>query len=286
MITVSRIKDLRAAIQQQKLARKRVAFVPTMGNLHAGHISLVKRAHEMADYVVTSIFVNPLQFGAHEDLDKYPRTLDADKAQLVNAGNHVLYTPTTTQIYPKGLDQHTKVIVPGITESHCGASRPGHFTGVSTVVNILFNLVQPDIALFGEKDFQQVAVIRKMVKDLGLPIQIETVATMREASGLAMSSRNGYLSAAEKQVAAKLYKLLTETGKQIEQGQRDYKALIQNGKETLTAAGFEVDYLSIAQSETLAPAKPDDLDITLLVAAKLGTTRLIDNISVCLSNPQ
>ncbi|MBK8970761.1 MAG: pantoate--beta-alanine ligase [Hahellaceae bacterium] len=283
MITVSRIKDLRAAIQQQKQARKRVAFVPTMGNLHAGHISLVKRAHEMADYVVTSIFVNPLQFGAHEDLDKYPRTLDADKAQLVNAGNHALYTPTATQIYPKGLEQHTKVIVPGITESHCGASRPGHFTGVSTVVNILFNLVQPDIALFGEKDYQQVAVIRKMVKDLGMPIQIETVATMREPSGLAMSSRNGYLSAAEKQTAAKIYKLLKDMASRIEKGARDYDSLILAGKATLADVGFEVDYLSIAQSDTLAPAKPEDSEITLLVAAKLGSTRLIDNISISLS---
>jgi pantoate--beta-alanine ligase len=282
MITVSRIKELRAAIRQQKQLGKRIGFVPTMGNLHAGHIELVRKALAAADYVVTSIYVNPLQFSAGEDLDKYPRTLDADKTQLVNAGNHVLYIPTTGEIYPRGLEHHTKVIVPDITDSHCGASRPGHFTGVSTVVNILFNQVQPDIAFFGEKDFQQVAVIRKMVKDLCMPLQIETVPTVRESSGLAMSSRNGYLSAEEKQTASTIYRLLSATAKQIMGGERDYKMLTETAVGQLTETGFNVDYFTIASSETLSPATMDESSITLLTAAYLGKTRLIDNISLTL----
>lgn len=282
MITLSKVKDLRAAIAQQKQLGKRVALVPTMGNLHAGHLALVRKAREVADYVVTSIFVNPLQFGPGEDLDKYPRTLDADKAALVNGGNNLLYVPSVDQIYPNGMEAHTKVIVPGLTETHCGQSRPGHFTGVTTVVNILFNQVQPNVALFGEKDFQQVAVIRKMAKDLNLPITIETVPTVRESSGLAMSSRNGYLSPEERTAAATLYRVLSDTRARIEQGDREFAALSQLAQDQLSAAGFTLDYFSIAESETLAPASSASRDITLLVAAFLGKTRLIDNLSLSL----
>ncbi len=282
MITLAKLKDLRAAIRQQKQLRKRIAFVPTMGNLHAGHIELVRRGLEAADYVVTSIFVNPLQFGANEDLDKYPRTLEADKAQLVNAGNHVLYTPTISEIYPRGSDHHTRVSVPDVTQGHCGKSRPGHFEGVATVVNILFNQVQPDIAFFGEKDYQQVAVIRKMVRDLCLPVQIESVPTVRDANGLALSSRNGYLDVEQKQTAATLYRVLCDTAEAISGGENDYGKLTDEATRRLIAAGFVVDYFSIAHSETLAPASAGDQDITLLAAAFLGNTRLIDNLSLTL----
>ncbi|ABC32912.1 pantoate--beta-alanine ligase [Hahella chejuensis KCTC 2396] len=280
MITIHRVKDLRAAIRQQRTQGKRIGLVPTMGNLHAGHVSLVKQAKELCDYVVTSIFVNPLQFGANEDLDKYPRTLDADKEKLVAAGNHLLFTPEVSQLYPEGLERHTKVITPGLSELHCGASRPSHFTGVTTVVSMLFNMVQPDVAIFGEKDFQQLAVIRKMTRDLYLPIVIESGPTLRETDGLAMSSRNGYLSAEQRQTAPLLYKLLQESAEQIENGDKDFAAISAEANNRLTKAGFVPDYFNIVNSDTLSPAVPSDSDITILAAAYLGTTRLIDNISV------
>ncbi|MBU6955422.1 pantoate--beta-alanine ligase [Hahella sp. HN01] len=280
MITIHRVKDLRAAIRQQRTQGKRIGLVPTMGNLHAGHVSLVKQAKELCDYVVTSIFVNPLQFGANEDLDKYPRTLDADKEKLVAAGNHLLFTPEVSQLYPEGLERHTKVITPALSELHCGASRPGHFTGVTTVVSMLFNMVQPDVAIFGEKDFQQLAVIRKMTRDLYLPIVVESGSTLRETDGLAMSSRNGYLSAEQRQTAPLLYKLLQESAEQIENGDKDFAAISAEANNKLTQAGFVPDYFNIVNSDTLSPAVASDRDITILAAAYLGTTRLIDNISV------
>lgn len=204
MNTVKTLQQLRAAISRARSEGKRIAFVPTMGNLHAGHIALIQQATERADFVVASIFVNPLQFGANEDLDSYPRTLVADQSKLLDAGCDLLFTPDAQEMYPQGMAQQTIVSVPGVSTGLCGGSRPGHFDGVATIVCKLFNMVQPDIALFGEKDFQQLAVIRKMVADLNMPVQIFGVAIVRDHDGLALSSRNGYLSAQQRAAAPAL----------------------------------------------------------------------------------
>ena len=261
-------------------AGARIAFVPTMGNLHDGHLSLVSRGLEIADVVVVSIFVNPMQFGPNEDLDAYPRTLAEDIAKLETVGAHLLFTPTADIIYPDGLDAHTRVSVPGLTGVLCGASRPGHFDGVTTVVCKLLNLVAPDVALFGEKDLQQLQVIRKMVTDLALPIVIEGVAIARAEDGLALSSRNGYLSEQERTVAPLLQQTLREIAQQIEQGERDYDKLSVAGLATLESSGFKRDYLEIRRRSDLALAGPNDKQIAIFGAAKLGQTRLIDNIQI------
>lgn len=277
---VSEISSLRTAIAAARAEGKRIGFVPTMGNLHEGHTSLVTEARKHTDFVVSSIFVNPMQFGKNEDLDKYPRTLDADIDKLNAVGTNLLFTPTNSMIYPQGLAQHTRVQVPILTEGHCGASRPGHFDGVSTVVSILFNLVQPDVAVFGEKDFQQLAVIRKMTEDLQLPIRIIGHPTVREPDGLAKSSRNGYLSPQERATAPKLYVILREIVDKVQGGERDYGRLEQEARKQLADAGFKPDYFNFAHSLTLKPAEATDKDITLLVAAFLGSTRLIDNARI------
>ncbi|KRW83807.1 pantoate--beta-alanine ligase [Marinobacter sp. P4B1] len=280
MRTVHSLKELRSILKAFRQQDKTIALVPTMGNLHEGHISLVRKATEAADIVVTSIFVNPMQFGASEDLDKYPRTLAEDQAQLEAAGNTLVFAPTVDEIYPEGLANQTKVLVPEVSEGHCGASRPGHFEGVATVVTMLFNMVQPDIAIFGEKDFQQLAVIRKMARDLMMPIEIIGAPTIREDDGLAKSSRNGYLSDQERAIAPVVYKTLTSVASQLEQGRSDFNTLEQEAKEALAGAGLRPDYFNIVNSLSLKPAAEADREITLLVAAFLGTTRLIDNISV------
>lgn len=280
MRTVHTIRDLRATIAGYRAQGKRIGLVPTMGNLHEGHLDLVHKASDAADVVVTSIFVNPMQFGANEDLDAYPRTLAEDQEKLRGAGNHLLFAPTAEEIYPEGLARQTQVVVPDVSEGHCGASRPGHFEGVATVVTMLFNMVQPDVAVFGEKDFQQLAVIRKMVRDLFMPIEIIGAPTVREADGLAKSSRNGYLSPAERQQAAILYKTLQTAASALTEGSTDYAAIETEACASLSAAGFRPDYLNIVNSRTLKPASPGDHELTLLAAAFLGTTRLIDNLSV------
>ncbi len=280
MNTVHTIEALRGAIQQQRRAGNKIVFVPTMGNLHEGHIELVKKGLTLGDFVVTSIFVNPLQFGANEDLDAYPRTLEQDQSKLQAAGNHLVFAPSANEIYPRGMDSQTKVIVPGLTERHCGASRPGHFTGVSTVVTMLFNMVQPDIAVFGEKDFQQLAVIRKMTTDLFMPIEIIGIPTVRESDGLAKSSRNGYLSAEERAIAPNLNRIMTETADKIRAGRRDFSQLVTEATEQLSANQFRNDYFNIIDSATLEPADESTQSITILIAAFLGSTRLIDNITL------
>jgi len=282
MVTIQRLSELRATVKQQRESGKRIGFVPTMGNLHEGHLSLVKCALERADYVITSIYVNPLQFGANEDLDSYPRTLQKDMQLLAETGNHALFTPTTDQIYPRGPEGHTRVVVPDLTDHHCGASRPGHFEGVSTVVNILFNMVQPQIAVFGEKDYQQLAVIRKMTTDLNLDIDVVGYPTVREDDGLAKSSRNGYLSKEERSIAGTLYRVLNVTADKIRAGERSFQALQQQATDTLREAGFKPDYLNIANGKTLVDADASDTELVILAAAYLGTTRLIDNISFSL----
>jgi len=278
MNTVKTVRELRAAVARARGEGKRIAFVPTMGNLHSGHAALVTKAAQRADFVVASIFVNPLQFGANEDLDKYPRTLAADQERLLQAGCNLLFAPTVEEMYPDGMAVQTRVSVPNLSEGLCGASRPGHFEGVATVVSKLFNMVQPDLAVFGEKDYQQLAVIRAMVRDLNMPIQIIGEPTVRAEDGLALSSRNGYLTTEQRATAPVVYRTLKQLGEAISRGQRDFAALIAEGQAQLTAAGMRADYLEVRHALTLRPAMVDDRDLVILVAAYLGNTRLIDNL--------
>ncbi len=280
MNTVHTIDALRNEVQQQRTNGKRIVFVPTMGNLHEGHIELVAQGLKQGDFVITSIFVNPLQFGANEDLDAYPKTLEQDQKKLATAGNHLVFAPPTSEIYPQGMNDQTKVIVPGITDPHCGESRPGHFTGVSTVVTMLFNMVQPDVAVFGEKDFQQLAVIRKMVKDLFLPIKIIGVPTVREKDGLAKSSRNGYLNAEERRIAPVLQQTLGSIAQKIREGRRDFVTLTTEAQEQLSRNQLKNDYFNIVDSRSLKLANEHTQSIIILAAAFLGSTRLIDNITI------
>lgn len=280
MQTVHTVSELRAFVKRQRMKGKTIGFVPTMGNLHAGHLTLITEAKSRADIVICSIFVNPMQFGANEDLDAYPRTLEADSIALEEKGCNLLFAPNASEVYPNGLGEQTRVDVPSLGEYHCGASRPGHFVGVATVVSKLFNMVQADIGVFGEKDFQQLAIIRKMVTDLCFPIEIIGIPTSREKSGLARSSRNGYLSETEKATAATLYKTLQTTRKALESGSRDFAKLSQEANEALLSAGFKPDYYNIANPETLAPASENDEQFVILAAAYLGKTRLIDNVTV------
>ncbi|QLF94398.1 pantoate--beta-alanine ligase [Pseudomonas sp. ABC1] len=282
MNIVKTVADLRAAVARARSEGKRIGLVPTMGNLHDGHIALVKKAGQRADFVVASIFVNPLQFGANEDLDSYPRTLADDQAKLVEANCHLLFTPGVEEMYPGGMQYQTQVRVPGVSEGLCGQSRPGHFDGVSTVVTKLFNMVQPDIAVFGEKDFQQLAVIRNMVRDLNMPVQIIGEPIVRRADGLALSSRNGYLTPDELQKAPVLQQTLRTLANAIEQGRRDYPALLAEGNAALSAAGFRPDYLEIREASTLRPADAQATELVILAAAYLGKTRLIDNLAFSL----
>ncbi|WP_448682953.1 pantoate--beta-alanine ligase [Pseudomonas nicosulfuronedens] len=279
MNTVKTVRELRSAVARARSEGKRVALVPTMGNLHAGHAALVTKASQRADFVVASIFVNPLQFGPSEDLDKYPRTLAADQEKLLNAGCHLLFAPTVEEMYPDGMEGQTRLHVTGVSEGLCGGSRPGHFDGVATVVCKLFNMVQPDMALFGEKDFQQLAVIRKLVRDLNLPIQIFGEPTVRAEDGLALSSRNGYLTEEQRAVAPVLQRTLKQLAERIRQGERDFPALLAEGRQQVEAAGLRIDYLEARESAGLRPATAQDHQLVILVAAFLGTTRLIDNLA-------
>ena len=282
MNTVSSVQHLRDAVAQARRAGQRIALVPTMGNLHAGHVSLIEQARRSADFIVASIFVNPLQFGANEDLDSYPRTLAEDQDKLAAAGCNLLFTPTVTEMYPNGMHGQTRVLVPGVSEGLCGASRPGHFEGVATVVCKLFNMVQPDLAVFGEKDYQQLAVIRSMVRDLNLPIEIQGAPIVRAADGLALSSRNGYLDAAQRAAAPALYRSLQQLAERLRAGETEHAALIAEAQRAQQAAGFRPDYLEIREAFSLRPATPADRSLVLLTAAHLGSTRLIDNLSVTL----
>lgn len=280
MNMVKTLRELRAAVAQARAEGKQIGFVPTMGNLHAGHVSLVEIAAQRADFVVASIFVNPLQFGAGEDLDKYPRTLAADQEKLLAAGCHLLFHPDVAEIYPHGMGDQTRVSVPGVSEGLCGASRPGHFEGVATVVTKLFNMVQPDLAVFGEKDYQQLAVIRALVQDLNMPIQIIGAPTQRAEDGLALSSRNGYLSDEQRATAPALYRGLQTIAEELRRGARDYARLIETTQAQQRTAGFIPDYLEIRNAVNLRPAQVDDHHLVILTAAQLGSTRLIDNLVV------
>nr|VFJ94057.1 MAG: pantothenate synthetase [Candidatus Kentron sp. LFY] len=262
-----------------------IAFVPTMGNLHPGHLSLVARAREIAEFTAVSIFINPFQFSAGEDYGTYPRTLDEDIAKLEKAGVDLLFIPEVGDLYPKGLDSITRVEVPEIDKILCGASRPTFFRGVATVVSMLFHLVGPDYAAFGEKDYQQLVIIQRMVSDLKIPVRIIPVPTIREIDGLAMSSRNGYLNEEERRLAPTLYRTLRDAGASLTTGNSDLDAIRAKGLETLTAAGFRPDYFEIRRAVDLAipgqgDSEEDDRDLRILAAAWLDKTRLIDNIAV------
>ena len=280
MNIVATIDELRSQIASWRRAGDKIAFVPTMGNLHQGHLQLVDVAKSRADKVIVSIFVNPMQFGQNEDLANYPRTLDDDVAGLTRHAADAVFTPTPQLMYPRGLQAQTFVEVPQLGDLHCGANRPGHFRGVSTIVCKLFNLVQPDIACFGKKDFQQLAIIRQMVIDLSLPIEIIGVATERASDGLALSSRNGYLTPAERAKAPALYQILQQVKTAVAAGNSDYRALEQQAKTALTAAGFVPDYVNISNQHTLALAVDATEPKVILAAARLGTTRLIDNLEL------
>jgi pantoate--beta-alanine ligase len=268
-----------AKLRQRLKKQKSVAFVPTMGNLHAGHIRLVELARQHGQCVVVSIFVNPLQFGANEDLASYPRTLEADLAKLKLAGADIAFTPNEREIYP--MPQTFMVEPPAIAHELCGASRPNHFRGVATVVLKLFNMVQPQVAVFGKKDFQQLFIIRELVRQLNLPIEIVAGETVREPDGLAMSSRNGYLSPLQRMEAQRLHRALQQVVRAIESGQRDFSALESQAVQHLIQHGWAVDYISVRSSASLAPATLDDHDLVVLGAARQGQIRLIDNLECC-----
>jgi len=279
MKTISDIQQLRQQVTLWRQQGLTIAFVPTMGNLHAGHISLVTEAHKHADKIVASIFVNPMQFGANEDIDNYPRSMESDQHKLITAGTDLLFTPTPEIIYPKGLDKQSFVEVPNVSDGYCGESRPGHFRGVSTVVCKLFNLVQPDVACFGLKDYQQVQVIQTMVEDLSMPIKIIPVETVREASGLALSSRNGYLTEEQLKIAPALSQNIQWLAQNIPVN-NDFIGLAKQAASFIDNAGMKTDYIHICHARTLQPASEDDKDIVILAAALCGNARLIDNLQI------
>ena len=279
MNTIETVDDLRTQVAAWRGAGERVAFVPTMGNLHAGHLTLIAEARARAQRVVASIFVNPMQFGPAEDLDAYPRTLARDRELLEAAGCDLLFAPGVATVYPRGSEAQTRVEVPGLSDVLCGESRPGHFRGVATVVCKLFNMVQPDVALFGEKDFQQLLVIRRMVEDLAMPVEIVGVPTVREPDGHAMSSRNGYLSPSERARAPALRRVLTAARQSLLAG-CGVASVEQEAADALREAGLAPDYVQVRAAHDLRPATEADRALVILAAAYLGRARLIDNLAV------
>lgn len=283
MRTCNSNAQLQAALKRFRSEGQSIVFVPTMGNLHEGHLDLVRKARTLCDIVVVSIFVNPLQFGAGEDLDGYPRTMAADKEKLFAEGVQLLYAPGVEDIYPDGMSRQTIVSVPELGDTLCGSSRPGHFDGVTTVVSKLFNIVQPDVSVFGEKDFQQLSIVRKMVKDLCMAIEIIGVKTTRDEDGLAKSSRNGYLSQAERSIAPLLHQTLTTCREAIACDFDNFLQLESHARMKLLQAGFEPDYFAIRDARTLRAVTEDTEEIAILAAASLGNTRLIDNVRLSLN---
>ncbi len=280
MQTVDTRSALRDQVAQWRLSGETLAFVPTMGNLHAGHLTLLAKAREVADRVVASIFVNPLQFGPFEDYDQYPRTPDSDERMLTEMGVDLLFAPRVKEMYPLGREQGTKVEVPGISDILCGMQRPGHFVGVATVVTKLFNLVQPDYAIFGEKDFQQLVVIRRMTLDLCLPVKVLGAPTHREADGLAMSSRNQYLTPQERAVAPTLHQTISDVARDIREGRSDFADLCDWAAARLAESGFRPHYVEVRDADDLGKAHSDSEELVVLAAAQLGRARLIDNVRV------
>ena len=283
MRTYSSNAQLQSALRNFRHKGQSIAFVPTMGNLHEGHMDLVRKARCLCDVVVVSIFVNPLQFGPNEDLDAYPRTMAADKEKLFSEGVQVLYAPNAEEVYPEGMAAQTQVHVPALGDTLCGSSRPGHFDGVTTVVSKLFNIVQPDVAVFGEKDFQQLSIVRKMVKDLCMPIEIVGIRTTRDEDGLAKSSRNGFLSNEQRLIAPALHQTLNSCREAIACGFDNFLQLESHARMKLLQAGFEPDYFAIRDARTLQTVTEDTEEIAILAAARLGPTRLIDNVRLALN---
>lgn len=281
MLQLDKVSSLREAVMEWKRAGQRVALVPTMGNLHAGHLSLVDKARQKADRVVVSVFVNPLQFGPNEDFDRYPRTYEQDCASLREKRVDAVFAPSVEEMYPNGQEQ-TLVVAPShLTTILEGATRPGHFDGVTTVVNKLFNMVQPDAAVFGQKDFQQVAVLKRMVEDLSMPVELIRAEIMRDADGLALSSRNQYLDEAQRRIAPKLFVVLQSVRMAIESENDDFRALEATATQQLLAEGFDaVDYVNIRQADSLEPVDSVGENCVILAAARLGKTRLLDNVLV------
>lgn len=272
------------ALRQRLSSAGRVVFVPTMGNLHDGHVSLVRMARERGDCVVVSIFVNPLQFGANEDLASYPRTLQADCEKLQAAGADIVFTPSEAELYPT--PQTVQVEPPPIAGELCGAHRPGHFRGVCTVVAKLFNIVQPAVAIFGSKDFQQLFILREMVRQLAVPVEMLAGETVRESDGLAMSSRNGYLKPAQRLEAPRLYRALQQVVLAVQKGRQDFSAIEEQTAQYLTQLGWIVDYISVRSAATLLPPQAGETALVVLGAARMGSTRLIDNIEFCTAPAQ
>jgi pantoate--beta-alanine ligase len=277
MQTITKLLELRETVRDHRLNRKKIAMVATMGNLHEGHIALIHQAKELADIVIATIFVNPLQFGSGEDLEKYPKTLEADKEQLMQAGCHLLFAPTEDEVYPHGRDNQTIVEVPATSNLYCGSSRPGHFQGVATVVCKLYAMIQPDVAVFGQKDYQQLHIIRQMTQDLSIDVKVVGSPTKRNSDGLALSSRNGYLTQQEREKATALYRTLQDTKQQLEAGCSDFPLLCEAAQSNLEAQGFKRDYFVIANANTLMLAQTGDKHLVLLAAAHMGAARLIDN---------
>ncbi len=280
MIEVSSSESLRQSLADWRRDGNHIALVPTMGNLHEGHLSLATLARQHAERVVVSIFVNPTQFLENEDFEQYPRTLERDKRLLKRVNADLMFIPDVDTMYPFGLDNATSVTVPGLTADFCGAYRPGHFDGVTSVVSRLFSIVQPDTAIFGQKDYQQQLVIRRLVEDLRLPIRIESAPTKREDDGLALSSRNQYLSEKQRAVAPTLYSVIKGIGKDLQSGKRNFEELENLGMEALSSAGFDPEYIGIRRAENLESPDRDSDEIVVLAAASLGNARLIDNILV------
>ena len=277
MQRVETIAALRDAVAAWRADGERIALVPTMGNLHRGHLALVERARTLADRVVVSVFVNPLQFDREDDLDAYPRTLEDDARALESVGADLLFAPPASEVYPDG-GSLTRIEVEGVTAMLEGASRPGHFAGVATVVAKLFNMALPDVAVFGEKDYQQLLVIRQLVRDLNVPVVIEGVPTVREPDGLAMSSRNGYLSAEERRLAPRLHAVLSALVAAVGAGTDDLPVLEAHAVSDLEAVGFRPDYVTVRRASDLEPPGANDRELVVLAAAWLGRARLIDNI--------
>lgn len=282
MQIIHSIPALRRQLAAWRQQGQRIALVPTMGNLHRGHLYLVEQARALAERSIVSIFVNPLQFGPGEDFNSYPRTLEADSDKLRETGLDLLFAPSTAEVYPHGMEGMTQVEVPYLSAILCGASRPDHFQGVATVVTKLLNMVQPDVALFGEKDRQQLMVIRRLVADLNIPVEVVGVPTVREADGLAMSSRNGYLSAAERAIAPTLYTVITAAAERLRAGERHYTAIEEAAQAALEAAGFRHDYFKVRRAEDLGEPSENDTELLIVAAAWLGRARLIDNYRVAL----
>lgn len=283
MLIIETLPMLRREIRRWRLDGKRIALVPTMGNLHNGHLTLVDEARERADIVVASIFVNPMQFERADDLARYPRTLQDDYEKLNKRGVDLVFAPAAAEVYPQGFGEQTFVEVPGLSSLLEGASRPGHFRGVTTVVSKLFNLVQPDIACFGEKDYQQLALIRKMVADMGYDIEVIGVPTVRAKDGLALSSRNGYLTKDERKQAPALSQVMKSMADRVAAGEGNIDEIIADGEQALTDKGFRPDGLAICDGDSLLPLSSDSQRAVILMAAWLGNARLIDNQQVTLT---